>query len=483
MLRRLSVVSIMVLSLAAAACVGNSDDTSSPACGTYAALGTTTSGTTVHVSAACGTSAPDAKRDGSPTSPYATISAGLAAAPAGATVLVDAGTYAENLVITKSVDLRGAGPAATLVTPLAGAAGVFIDAATVRLEGVTIRDAEIAGVQIASGEVTLSGCQILGSRKDAGGAFGFGVVAAAGASVAIAGSAVNDSQGIGVLLSGAAGSILDSTISRNAGGGVRLEQTQGDVRIERNEVLGNTRFGVWLLSARGIVVQNRVASTAAEGGDMGDGVIATELVDAQGVSAGPSHLELSGDNTVEGNARVGVLLAGEVLGIVVQNRVASNGRAGVWLQEAAGSSGSLTVENNDVIENVGVGIGLTGAAIAAVKGNRVSGTSEAAMLDAAGGSFVIGDGVALLAGATAAVDSNVCTRNARLGMIADAVGAGTTLVGNTVTDNDAYGIVVQNLPSPIDTSSNTLSGNTTSDLHEPAPEAALATTPGRLDTD
>jgi hypothetical protein len=117
--------------------------------------------------------------DGTKTRPFAVISAALKAAPSGGAIAMAAGSYAEDLALTKPVTLEGR--CAKLVTIKGQATSTLDDAAvTVSASGVTVRGVTVTGpvlgVLVKSAKVTLEqivveACGLQGIRADAGAVF------------------------------------------------------------------------------------------------------------------------------------------------------------------------------------------------------------------------------------------------------------------------------------------------------------------------
>src|SRR5450756_2926394 len=73
---------------------------------------------------------------------YTSITAAVNAAQSGDTITISAGTYSENVVVTKSVTIKAASPGSTVVTASDPSKDVFVVQATnVRIEGLTITGA------------------------------------------------------------------------------------------------------------------------------------------------------------------------------------------------------------------------------------------------------------------------------------------------------------------------------------------------------
>ncbi len=95
----------------------------------------------------------DATLDGGDAKHFPTLTAALAAAPAGATIAIAAGTYREAIAPTRPVKLIGRCAARV---QLIGSPAVFVDGVIgVELEGVTVRDSILAARVERGGALTL----------------------------------------------------------------------------------------------------------------------------------------------------------------------------------------------------------------------------------------------------------------------------------------------------------------------------------------
>jgi filamentous hemagglutinin family protein len=117
-----------------------------------------------------------ASNQGSRLTPINTIQGGVNAAVTGGKVNVAAGTYAENVSITKALSLAGAGAGQSIIRPASGDAvavsGTIGAGSTVLVDGFTLREAPGAGVSVASG-TTLGQLTIQNSDFLNNGHFGF----------------------------------------------------------------------------------------------------------------------------------------------------------------------------------------------------------------------------------------------------------------------------------------------------------------------
>jgi SpoVK/Ycf46/Vps4 family AAA+-type ATPase len=139
---------------------------------------------------------------------YESIGAALAAAPAGATIVVGTGTYAENLVFRRPVTVTAAsavGPVA--VDPPAGSA-VAMASGSVTLNQLILsgRDAALPVVDVAGGSLTLDRCEIAAAAR-------VGIqVCGAQSAVVMRDGRVGNSAGLGVVISDRASGTFERTV-------------------------------------------------------------------------------------------------------------------------------------------------------------------------------------------------------------------------------------------------------------------------------
>ena len=405
----------------------------------------------VYVSAAC----PAAGADGTVDHPYPTIGEAASRAGAGATVLVAAGTYAEQLSITRDLNVLGEvtkgkkGDDAAIILQAPQPYAIVVGAgAHATIQGFQVSGAQGIGVWARGGSVTIEGCDIEGTTlytatdpaTNKTVTSGFGVLASEDGAIILQDSAVTASALGGVLFSGApmpgadmngaSGSILASEVSHNHGYGVRLDQTSSPITIRGSTLTANVGFGVGVFSSGAIILQNHIEGTALDASGVGDGII-SGANDAVPI---PSSIQASG-NVITGSGRVGVLCAAGAGGIILQGNTISGSAAaapfgaGIWLQQGAGAlagSGNL-IEGNTLSGNRFVGLGLTGDTGGIIlQDNGITGTTLGSTFVGLG-QVMIGDGINVFSGASAQITGNTVSQNGRFGLILDAEGSATTI--------------------------------------------------------
>ncbi len=214
---------------------------------------------------------------------FAKISDALSAAPAGATIAVEAGSYTEALAPARAAKLVGrcAGQV-TLRAPVGKAALTVIGARGVELQGFTVRDALLAvrielggqlaarqvvfeanlrsGLQLldAASELTLEGSVVRGTLADpATASFGQGMAVSYGATVTINDSAFVANRENGIFLDRASKAtltrvVIQGTLPRASTGKLGWGiGAQGAAQLElvRSVVRGNAATGLAVVQA------------------------------------------------------------------------------------------------------------------------------------------------------------------------------------------------------------------------------------------
>lgn len=203
---------------------------------------------------------------------FATIGAALAAAPAGATIAIAAGTYAEALAPMSSVKLVGRCAAQVILTPTAGIGITAAEGEELDVRGVTVRGA-------VTGLFAEAGARIVATDVVVDASTSSGVVLANGATtIELTRSVVRkttgaDGPGYGVEVgAGATVRIVESDVSENADVNVDLPRKSGKGIIDRSViargVVGSQGFGNGVHARAGAIVE-LTASALVKNRDVG----------------------------------------------------------------------------------------------------------------------------------------------------------------------------------------------------------------------
>ncbi|MGD0135614.1 MAG: NosD domain-containing protein [Bryobacteraceae bacterium] len=272
-----------------------------------------------------------------------TIGAAVAAASAGDTIQVAAGTYKEDVDVSKTLALIGAGSATTIIDATGLANGINVDGSAaapmsgvsgVVVSGFTVENANFQGIIVQNASyVTVSSNQVLNNNQ---------ALVTSGASPSC--------PGLPAAL--ASGEAMD------CGEGINL--TGADHSVVSNNVVQQ--------NSGGILISDDTGATS-------DNVISNNLVSDNGRACGITMASHSGmgvfQNTVIGNQslRNGLLIPGEGAGVgiyaagpgaqtysnvVINNTIMGNGLPGVAMHNHAAPAGAPAVvfNNNKIIGNI-----------------------------------------------------------------------------------------------------------------------------------
>lgn len=428
-------------------------------------------GEVVYVAAQC----LEAEATGTEAHPFVRISDAIEKAKGGATILVAAGEYTENLDISRPVTIVGSSDpkdpdSAALSLQAPEETAIRVTGTDAVLIGVRVEGARGTAVRLEGGSLRLEGSAIEDTVSGSAGLPAVAVLARASGTLVLQSTWVTGTSGTGVLVSGASGSFAGVEVRDSIGVGIALETALGEVIVTDTTVSGSVGAGVRVSSSRVVIDGSTVTGTTADGDDNADGILSLEGTGVAGASLGPSDLTVRG-SVLSGNGRTGILCGGGTRTVVLQdNTISDNGlpgtsvykyMAGLWLQSGAGADPSSEISGNTISGNKLAGIFMFGETYGIpVVGNTVSGT----LPDTAFGD-PLGDGIGLAGGASARLQDNTVTGSGRFGIMIDGSPAATTEIsGNSVENSAQYGIVLQNLAGVIATDGNTFSGNPSGDV-------------------
>jgi len=332
---------------------------------------------------------------------YATISAAVAAARDGDTVLVQPGRYEESVVVEgKTITIRGDGERDDIVVGWdRGPAFTLVETHST-LSGLTIvggdpdpPEPELgAGLLVTVGAPQLDGLRVTQGR---------GIVFQGGAAGAIEHSQI-DGNDCGIFVhDGASPRIEENEIWGNAKGGIEICGAGTDPLVRANRIQESGIFVYYGAAPR--IEGNEIWASALIGIAISDAgsdplVRANRVHDGKGcgIAVGDGASPRIEENEIWANAEEGISIVGAGTDPLVRaNRVHDGQKSGI----SVGHGASPRIEENEVWANAGRGIEITGAGTSpAIIGNTVRDG--------------LGDGISVWDGASPTIEGNTITGNA-----------------------------------------------------------------------
>lgn len=373
--------------------------------------------------------------DRSETAAYRSISEAVAAASAGDRVLVRPGLWLECVILDKAITLDGDGdadavvlvgtnsPAAIVsadgvrITGLtltgAGAAktnGILVIGADARVERVTVRDGQSAGIRVHGGSSpTIETSQVFGN-----GLAGI-VVGEPGepaSNPVIRGNTVRDGHDEGIVVFDGSGPLIES-----------------------NEFFGNAENAIFVTGVG--------ANPVIRGNTVRDGKSGIQVVDG----AAPT-IE---SNDVYGNAWVGISVAGVGTHPIIRGNTVRDGRrGGILVMDGA----VPTIESNSVYGN---------AVSHYQSGIEVMGPGTDPLICGNSVRDGQGDGILVYEGASPTIEANEICGKGRAGIFVNSIGSDPLIRGNRVRDGQGIGLFVCGGASPT-IEANEVYGNAMGDI-------------------
>ncbi len=384
--------------------------------------------------------------DGDPgtfADPFKTIQHGITVVAADGTVNVKAGTYTENITVTKSITLvapEGAKIEGTDDEPV-----VTIEDYTVTIEGFEI-DPGTHGIYIESisaGEViTLTDLEIHGNTSE-----GINVGTIEG-TLNIEGAVIYDNGRSGIFITEkvlGVLNIIDSIIAENDWMGIRIRAIDegGIVLIEGNTIgliddgtwdfAGNGRHGVLIVD----VLDNGYVNIR-------DNIIKANIWHGMSVrNVKDNSTAIIEDNIVNQNSQEGIHsfeVSEDSTLTIVGNDINENGWGGMYIRRAS-SNGTVTIEDNDINENGSRGIRIRDV----LSGGTLTIVDNEINDNGTGGIYFhyhVSDNSSVI------IEGNTITDNGDRGiqMDGDIEQASSYIVkGNTITGNSGAGIYISDV--------------------------------------
>ena len=264
--------------------------------------------------------------------PGESIQAAIDAAPEGAVICLPAGIWEENIVIEKSITLRGMGAEQTIIDGIEDGYPVVwimgpeeeVQAISVQIEGLTITGAD-------------GRCADEEERICA-----HGVLIQGSAQVAITRSTISGNGVAGIMLLGSAqAEITNATISENGKGGIVLLDS-AQTEITGSTISGNGVAGIMLADSAQAVITSSTISENGKGGIVLVGSAQAVITDSSivghrlvGVELRDSAQAVVTDSTISENREWGIQLAGSAWAEITDSTISENGKSGIMLRDSA----------------------------------------------------------------------------------------------------------------------------------------------------
>jgi hypothetical protein len=307
----------------------------------------------------------DATGDGSPTSPYATISHAVSVAPAGAILMVGPGTYNDMVTITKKVILesQSSEPSDTLINAAGKPNGIVVygsSAAGTVIEGIAVENADNHGIYVQDSYKVIITNNLVNHN-------GVNVIKGLGEDKAIqltgvSNSTVTDNKvtgnlfgGIGVADDGPINPSWNSTAVPSAGIPAGQPNPGSDNIISGNTVVANTpNHCSIVISAynQGEGVMNNIISWNMVADNTAGVIVAADT---------PNTVAINNEvlsNTIVNNGEAGVVIHSNAGGDVVSgniisgNIISADGSGPKITGVIIGGEGPVAVQNTTITNNI-----------------------------------------------------------------------------------------------------------------------------------
>ena len=292
--------------------------------------------------------------DGTSEHPYRSIQAGIDAVSIGGTVIVNNGTYNENLIITKSVNVIGEGAETTIVRNNNSDHVFYVTADNVNISGFAVEEAdfyETVGIYLSGAEY----CNI-SNNNISNNYYGIRLRSSSDNNI-LTNNYVSSNAEYGIYLTDSFNNTLANNIASNNTNGIYLKDSSDNI-LTNSYVFSNTKYGIHLLDSSTNTLTDNIATSNSNAGihlgGSSDNILTDNVVsnNTNGI-----YLEGSSNNTLANNIALnntnGIYLEGSSDNTLTDN-VASNNTNGIHL---FGSS-TNTLANSTVTSNSNAGINL-----------------------------------------------------------------------------------------------------------------------------
>jgi len=400
---------------------------------------------------------------------YLTIQAAVDAALDGDTINVSAGTYNENVDITKSVNLVGAGMASTIVHAANSNDHVFfINANWVNISGFTVTGATgswVTGVHIH--ESNYSKIENINSTNNDN-----GIVLWLSSHNTIVNNTVSgiSNFGINVVNQSNNNTVADNTVTTSNDSGIRVQDSCTYNLIRNNTVYSNDRAGISLKNyasyntIEGNTVTNNPRGIELHGSSCNYNTISNNDVNSNndtGIILDSANYNTLKDNTVRLNNNSGIFVLNSSRNNTIEGNDVKYNAIGIDIRD---SSGLNTVIDNGVISNDLCGISLKNSDNNTVKDNLAAENGKCGILLREGSDYNIitnnnasqndYDGIKLNESNYNTISNNIMNSNNLSGLKLKTSAHFNTIIDNIANNNGDKGIYL------VSSNYNTLINNT-----------------------
>ena len=298
---------------------------------------------------------------------FITIQAAVNAAAAGDTILVQSGTYYENVNVNKALTLRGVDSGSGLPVVDAGRSG---DAIILRANNCTLQDFVAMNSSWQSGIRVLSSYNTISGNTAVGNYYGIAIRSSSIGNT-ISGNTATDNSYYGILLDSSSGNTISDNIATGNSNGIYLYFSSIGNTISGNTATGNTNSGICISSSSGNTISDNTAA-----GNSNYGIYLRSSSNGNTISG----------NTATGNTNSGICLSSSSSdNTITGNTATANNRYGIYLS----SSSSNSISSNTATGNIYCGIYLYSSSGNTISDNTATGNAYGILLASSSNSSTI----------------------------------------------------------------------------------------------
>jgi parallel beta-helix repeat protein len=294
----------------------------------------------------------------------------------GHTITVDAGTYNENVNVTKQLTIRSTSgnPADTIVNASNPDAHVFnVTADYVNITGFTVGNATTdyrAGIYLK----TVNHCNV--SSNSVTGNY-YGILLTSSSGNTLTNNTANSNNSIGIYLYSSSNNTLRDNTASNNDYGIYLYSSSNSNTLANNTASSNDDYGVYLWSSSNNTLMDNTANSNSYGiylySSSSNNTLTNNIASNNanyGIRLYSSSNNSFTNNTANSNNNYGIYLAFSSNDNNLTNNTISNNSIGIRLSQ----SGNNTLTYNTASNNTGYGISLYSSSNNLIYNNNFNGT-------------------------------------------------------------------------------------------------------------